>query len=214
MTGGIGVIAEIKRRSPSKPDLAPDLDAQVMARAYENGGATCLSVLTDAPHFGGSPTDLMMARSACRLPVLRKDFTMNRGDVADARLMGADCVLLIVAALTDEELDDLHRAATSVGLDVLVEVHDEPEIERALAIDATMIGVNQRDLATFSVNSGRAAKLAPLLPDGVIRVAESGIKGPDDVRRLADAGYHAALVGEYLVRSSSPDQAVQTLVWA
>ena len=142
----MAVISEVKRRSPSKGDLFPDLDPAVLARQYERGGATCLSVLTDEEWFGGSAADLRAARAAVRLPVLRKDFTVHRHDVLDARIMGADCVLLIVAALDDDELADFHPLATEVGLDVLVEIHDEAELERALAVDATLIGVNQRDL--------------------------------------------------------------------
>ena len=205
------VIAEVKRRSPSKGDLAPDLVPEVLAKSYAAGGAACLSVLTDSRFFGGSPGDLAEARAAVDLPVLRKDFTVNGRDVADARLMGADCVLLIVAALDDVELQELHELAGTVGLDALVEVHDEAELERALAVGARLVGVNQRDLVTFSVDTDRAVRVAGAMPDGIVRVAESGITGRDDAKRLVDAGYHAMLVGEHLVTSGDPERAVRDL---
>ncbi|MDP9420273.1 MAG: indole-3-glycerol phosphate synthase TrpC [Actinomycetota bacterium] len=208
---GVAVIAEIKRRSPSRGDLAPRLVAAEVARTYQAGGAAALSVLTDVEFFGGSPADLGQARAACRLPVLRKDFTVDRRDVLDARIMGADAVLLIVAALDDAELRALVALAAEVGLDALVEVHDEVEVDRALAAGATLVGVNQRDLLTFAVDPDRALRLAPLLPSETVRVAESGITGPDDVARLADAGYDAVLVGERLVTSSDPEGAVRSL---
>jgi indole-3-glycerol phosphate synthase len=208
---GVGVIAEIKRRSPSKGDLAPGLDPAALARAYADGGATCLSVLTDEAFFGGSAADLAAARAAVDLPVLRKDFTVAAADVYDARIMGADAVLLIAAALDDDELAELHQLALAVGLDVLVEVHDEPEVARALAVGATMVGVNQRDLVSFDVDQERAVRVVPLIPAEVVRVAESGITGPDDARVLGGAGYDAVLVGEHLVRSGDPATAVRAL---
>ena len=207
----VAVIAEVKRRSPSKGDLFADLDPGVLAGQYEAGGASCLSVLTDVDHFGGSAADLAAARSGCSLPVLRKDFTVAAADVCDARTMGADAVLLIAAALDDAELADFHRLAVEVGLDPLVEIHDEAELERALAVDARLIGVNQRDLVTFEVDTDRAVRLAPQMPAGVVRVAESGVRGPDDARRLADAGYHAVLVGESLVTHGDPAAGVEAL---
>lgn len=208
------VIAEIKRRSPSKGDLAGDLDPAVMAKAYEAGGASCLSVLTDTPHFGGSPADLAEARSATDLPVLRKDFTVDERDVCDARLMGADAVLLIVAALDRSELRAFASLAYDLGLDALVEVHDEREADRALDIGTTLLGVNQRDLLTFEVDTDRATRVAAAVPADVTTVAESGITGPADARRLAEAGYTAVLVGEHLVTSSDPAAAVRELVTA
>lgn len=208
---GIAVISEVKRRSPSKGDLAVALDPTFLAKQYEAGGASCLSVLTDLEFFGGSVADLQAARAACSLPVLRKDFTVGVVDVVEARLMGADCVLLIAAALDDDELHDLHALAHELGLDALVEIHDEAELERALAVGADLIGVNQRDLVTFGVDTERAVRLAPRMPAGVVRVAESGIRGPDDARVLADAGYHAVLVGESLVTSGDPAAAVAAL---
>ena len=209
--GEPAVIAEVKRRSPSRGDLAVDLDPAGTATEYVAGGAACLSVLTDVDHFGGSPDDLAAARGAVGVPVLRKDFTVDTRDICDARLMGADAVLLIAAALDDAELTDFHALAVEVGLDALVEIHDEAELERALTVGARLIGVNQRDLATFEVDTARAVRMAPLMPDWVVRVAESGIRGPADARTLVDAGYHALLVGELVVTSSDRTGAVRAL---
>ena len=208
---GVSVISEIKRRSPSKGDLAEGLDPEVFAVAYESGGASCLSVLTDEDFFGGSILDLQRALSACSLPVLRKDFTVSRHDVCDARLMGADCVLLIAAALSEDELRIFHELAVSIGLDVLVEIHDEKELELALQVKATLIGVNQRDLVTFQVDHERALRMANQIPAGVARVAESGVRNAQDAAELHDAGYHAILVGESLVTSPDPSEAVRLL---
>jgi indole-3-glycerol phosphate synthase len=208
---GLGVIAEVKRASPSKGDLHAGLDPAQVARAYADGGATCLSVLTDEQWFRGSASDLQAARTAVAVPVLRKDFTVAPADVLDARIMGADCVLLIAAALDDAELVDLYALALEVGLDVLVEIHDEPELERALAVGATLVGVNQRDLVTFEVDTDRAVRMAPQMPAGVVRVAESGVRGVADATRLADAGYHAVLVGESLVTAGDHAAAVAAL---
>ena len=205
------MIAEIKRRSPSKGDLAIGLDPVTLAQQYEAGGAACLSVLTDVEFFGGSSADLVAARDACALPVLRKDFTVSAHDVCDARLMGADCVLLIAAALDQGELETLLALARRIGLDALIEIHDEPELQRAIDAGADLIGVNQRDLVTFTVDTARAVRMAPQMPDGVVRVAESGIAGPDDAAVLAAAGFHAVLVGEHLVTSGDPESAVTAL---
>src|SRR3954452_3737764 len=204
----LAVISEIKRRSPSKGNLNPDLDPASIAKTYEAGGATCLSVLTDEQFFGGSVADLQAARASCALPVLRKDFTVSQFDVADARLMGADCVLLIAAALDPSMLIDLHALAVDLGLDVLVEIHDELELEAALLAQATMIGVNQRDLYTFEVDHARAVRMAKQIPAGVVTVAESGVRDADDARSLRDAGYDAILVGETLVTASDPRTAI------
>jgi indole-3-glycerol phosphate synthase len=209
---GLSVIAEIKRRSPSKGPLNVDLDPRVVSEAYEGGGATCLSVLTDAEFFGGSIDDLNIARASTALPVLRKDFTVSPRDVADARLMGADAVLLIVAALDRVQLLEFHELATSLELDALVEVHDEPELEIALGVGATLVGVNQRDLVTFEVDHERAQRMAAAIPEGVVKVAESGVRDRDDARRLADAGYDAILVGETLVTSGDPAEALRQLL--
>ena len=213
-SGGAAVIAEVKRRSPSKGDLRAGLDPARLAADYQRGGARALSVLTDAEWFGGSADDLRLARTAAALPVLRKDFTVDPRDVIDAGLMGADCVLLIAAALDGAELADLSGLARDIGLDCLVEVHDEAELERALACGASLVGVNQRDLYTFEVDQARAVRVAAAIPDGVVRVAESGIRDRDDVAALADAGYHAVLVGESLVTSADPEAAVRGLLAA
>ncbi len=210
--GGVAAIAEVKRRSPSKGPLAPDLVPASLAKAYEQGGAACLSVLTDTEFFGGSPDDLREARRAVGLPVLRKDFTVCVADLCDARVMGADAVLLIVSALAQRELQELFETASQLGLDALVEVHDEAEAERALACGARLVGVNQRDLSTFEVDTDRAVRVAAALPADVVRVAESGIASARDVRRLAGAGFDAVLVGEALVRSPDPGAALAALL--
>lgn len=210
----LAVISEVKRRSPSKGDLSAGLDPAALAADYARGGASCLSVLTDAEFFGGSVADLQAARAAVPLPVLRKDFTVCERDVLDARLMGADCVLLIAAALEPAELVAFHSLAVEVGLDVLVEIHDERELEVALAADATLVGVNQRDLVTFAVDHERALRMAAAMPSHVVTVAESGVRGPDDAGRLHRAGYRAVLVGETLVTSGDPAAAVAALVRA
>mgnify|MGYP002725512571 FL=1 len=210
--GLMAVIAEIKRRSPSRGDLAVDLDPAEMAVAYMDGGATCLSVLTDQDHFGGSTADLRSARGAVPLPVLRKDFTVDPRDVCDAALMGADAVLLIAAALDDSELSDFLDLATELGLDALAEVHDEAELERVLAAGADLVGVNQRDLYTFQVDTDRARRVGARIPAGVERVAESGVRTRADAAALYDSGFRAILVGESLVTSGDPCGAVAALV--
>ncbi|NNE12702.1 MAG: indole-3-glycerol-phosphate synthase, partial [Ilumatobacter sp.] len=210
-TDRLAVISEIKRRSPSKGDLFADLDPAELAQQYATGGASCLSVLTDEEFFGGSSADLAAARAACDLPVLRKDFTVSAHDVVDARLMGADCVLLIAAALDPAELVELHALAVDIGLDVLVEIHDESELDAALRAEASVIGVNQRDLVTFEVDHQRAVRVGAAIPDGVVKVAESGVRGPADARALRAAGYDAVLVGETLVIAGDPTAAVAAL---
>jgi indole-3-glycerol phosphate synthase len=209
---GLAVIAEIKRASPSKGPLVADLDPAGVATSYQAGGAAALSVLTDREFFSGSPEDLAAARAATALPVLRKDFTVGRADVLDARLMGADGVLLIAAALDPNLLRELLVLAGDIGLDALVEVHDEGEAEAVLAAGASVIGVNQRDLVTFEVDTARAERVVKVLPDSVVRVAESGIRGREDVRRLALAGFDAVLVGESLVTAPDPASAVAALI--
>lgn len=199
----LAVIAEIKRRSPSRGLLCHDLDPKVVAEQYKNAGASCISVLTDSDFFGGSVDDLKSARGAVDLPVLRKDFTVSLNDICDAKLMNADCILLIVAALNKVELAEFHNFASELGLDVLVEIHDEPELDLALEIGAKMIGVNQRNLKTFEVDQQRAVRIAKKIPSSVVRVAESGVRTRDDALQLRDAGYHAVLVGESLVTSKN-----------
>ena len=199
----LAVIAEIKRRSPSRGLLSHDLDPKVVAEQYKNAGASCISVLTDSDFFGGSVGDLKSARGAVDLPVLRKDFTVSLNDICDAKLMNADCILLIVAALNKVELAEFHNFASELGLDVLVEIHDEPELDLALEVGAKMIGVNQRNLRTFEVDQQRAVRIAKKIPGSVVRVAESGVRTRDDALQLRDAGYHAVLVGETLVTSKN-----------
>ena len=206
------VIAEIKRKSPSKGVLHPDLIASNISALYEQGGASCLSVLTDEHFFGGSVEDLQRARASTSLPVIRKDFTVSEFDVVDARLMGADCVLLIAAALSNDELSRFFDLATHIGLDVLVETHDESELDRALNVGANIVGVNQRDLITFEVDHARAERMASLIPPTVVRVAESGVRDAHDARRLRDAGYDAVLVGESIVTAVDPVSAVRDLL--
>jgi len=207
----LGVIAEIKRRSPLKGLLSADLDPQKLAHEYESGGACCLSVLTDVEYFGGSSADLQKARESVSIPVLRKDFTVDLRDICDARIMGADALLLIAAALGANELVDFDAFGTEIGLDVLVEIHDEKELEHALAAQATLIGVNQRDLVTFNVDHKRAIRMAGVIPTGVVRVAESGVRDAADARSLRDAGYDAILVGESLVTSLDPVETLRSL---
>jgi len=204
-------VAEIKRRSPSKGDLFADLDPAVLARQYVVGGASCLSVLTDGPHFGGSIDDLRTARAAVDIPVLRKDFTVSERDVFDTRLMGADCILLIAAALEANQLVELSGTALAIGLDVLVEIHDEDELAVAVAAAAPAIGVNQRDLVTFEVDHARAERMAGVIPDAVVKIAESGVRDANDASALRRAGYDAILVGETLVRSGDPTAELRSL---
>lgn len=201
------VIAEIKRRSPSKGLIRADFDPVALARAYVRGGAAALSVLTDEHFFGGHLDHLRRVREAVEIPILRKDFVVDAYQIDEARAAGADAVLLIVSALDPERLADLHAHAGALGLDALVEVHDEAELEGALAVGATLVGVNNRDLRTFEVDLGVTERLARLLPAGdvVLLVAESGILGAEDVARLARAGARAHLVGESLMRQ--PDVA-------
>ena len=207
----LSVIAEIKRRSPSKGTLGGDVDPAEVAREYELGGAAALSVLTDEDHFGGSRQDLVLARAAGDLPVLRKDFCVDERHLYDARIMGADAVLLIVAALSDQELLRFSALAAELDLDALVEVHDEREAYRALEAGATIIGVNQRDLVTFEVDHERAVRVGASLPTSVVRIAESGVRGPRDAAVLHAAGFDAVLVGESVVTADDRVAAVRAL---
>ena len=207
----IAIIAEVKRRSPSGGDLDASLDAATVAGQYLAGGAACLSVLTDESFFGGSASDLRAVRKAVDIPVLRKDFTVDARDICDARIMGADAVLLIVSALDDRELVDFHSLSNELGMDVLVEVHDETELERAVVMGASLVGVNQRDLVTFEVDERRAVRLASLMPDGVVGVAESGIRDGKAAAALSQVGYHALLVGESLITARDRAAAVRAL---
>jgi indole-3-glycerol phosphate synthase len=198
------VIAEIKKASPSKGVMRPDFDPASIARSYAANGAACLSVLTDADFFHGSEAFLDAARSACNLPVLRKDFTLDAYQVYEARAIGADCILLIVAALGDAALLELSLLAAELDLDVLIEVHDEEELERALAIPAPLIGVNNRDLRTFETSIDTTLRLAAQIPYDRLLVTESGIRTPDDVARLRAEGIQAFLIGETFMRAEDP----------
>jgi indole-3-glycerol phosphate synthase len=210
--GQLNVIAEFKRRSPSKGVIREDLHPVKVAQAYEVAGAAALSVLTEEQFFGGTLDDLREARGATLLPVLRKDFVVDAYQLWESWYAGADAVLLIVAALTNQELTELHATAHEIGLDALVEVHDRDELRRALAVGARLVGVNNRDLRTMEVSLQTALDLAPHIPDAVTAVVESGIKGPGDVRRLRDAGYDAFLVGEHLMSARDPGAALEELI--
>jgi len=209
----LAVIAEIKRRSPSKGDLAPDLDPAKTAAAYEDGGASCLSVLTDGPFFGGSVSDLQAARDAApSTPILRKDFTIDADQVYETKGIGADAILLIVAALPDDGyLHELHELATDLGLSPLVEVHDDAELDRALAIGATFVGINARDLGSFAEDLSVGERLVGRLPERAVSVAESAIRSVADAERMAAVGFDAVLVGEALVRADDPTALVRDL---
>jgi indole-3-glycerol phosphate synthase len=210
--GRYGLIAEIKKASPSAGMIRPDFDPAVLARAYEMGGAACLSVLTDAPFFRGSDDDLRAARAAALLPVLRKDFILDPYQIVESRRIGADCVLLIMAALSDAVARELAAAAAELGMDVLAEIHDRDELERALRLGVRLIGVNNRNLKTLSVDLATTERLTPEVPPGRVVVAESGIRGPEDLDRLAHAGARCFLVGETLMREPDVTAATRRLL--
>ncbi|MDE0169531.1 MAG: indole-3-glycerol phosphate synthase TrpC [bacterium] len=212
LTGpGLSIIAEFKRASPSKGIINAGMDPSERAAAFESGGASAMSVLTEPDHFMGGPEDLRAARSATSLPALRKDFTLDTVHVWEARAMGADAVLLIVAILDDPLLAKLLRTAEEAGLTALVEVHSREEAIRALDAGARIVGVNNRDLRTFDVDLATSEVISPLLEAVDVRIAESGVKGPEDATRLRAAGYDALLVGEYLSRSTDPAKAIAGL---
>ncbi|WP_106478472.1 indole-3-glycerol phosphate synthase TrpC [Phytohalomonas tamaricis] len=209
--GDPAVIAEVKRASPSKGIIREDFNPSAIATSYEAGGAACLSVLTDVDFFQGSEDFLIAAREACNLPVLRKDFMVDPYQVFEARAMGADCILLIVAALDDVLMKDLHQQAQALGMDVLVEVHDEPELERALALDLSLVGINNRDLRTFDTTLETTFRLLAQVPRGVTVVTESGITRREDVERMRAHHVNAFLVGERFMREEEPGQALREL---
>lgn len=208
---GCAVIAEHKRRSPSAGPIRPGSSVGEIVAAYERGGAVAVSVLTEERHFDGSLADLRDARAACALPLLRKDFTVDPYQLAEAVAAGADAILLIVAALERAELRALHEEAAERGLDALVEVHDDAELDVALDVGAQLVGINNRDLRDFSVEVERTYSLLGAIPDGVLVVSESGIRTAADVTRLRDAGVAAALVGERLMREADPEAALRAL---
>ena len=211
---GVAVIAEVKRSSPSKGDLAPIADPAALAADYEAGGAHCISVLTEERRFHGSLADLAAVRAAVDVPVLRKDFVVTSYQLWEARAYGADLVLLIVAALEQNALTSLVERAESLGLTPLVEVHDEEEVARAVDAGAKVIGVNARNLKTLEVDRDTFARVAPSIPDGVVKIAESGVRGPHDLIAYANCGADAVLVGESLVTGKDPRTAVSDLVTA
>lgn len=206
-----GVIAEIKKASPSKGVIRPDFEPAGIARAYEAGGAACLSVLTDERYFQGHDTYLTAAREATALPALRKDFVVDAWQVFESRTLGADCILLIVAALDPDRLAEFGALARDLGMDVLVEVHDAAEVETALALAPTLLGINNRDLRTFETTLDTTLALLPAIPPEVTVVTESGIHAPGDVRRMRDAGVEAFLVGEAFMREAQPGDALERL---
>ncbi len=209
--GGAAVIAEIKKASPSKGVIRESFDPVEIAKSYQAGGASCLSVLTDHDYFQGHEDYLTMARAACSLPVIRKDFIIDPYQVMEARAIGADCILLIVAALDDQQLADLSEAARAEGMDVLVEVHDRAELERALKLDLELIGINNRNLRTFETSLETTIDLLPLIPDDCMVVTESGIHSSVDVALMRDHDVHAFLVGEAFMRADDPGQALADL---
>ena len=209
--GHAAVIAEVKKASPSKGVIREHFDPADIARSYEEGGAACLSVLTDVDFFQGSEAALVAARQACSLPVIRKDFIVDPYQVLEARAMGADCILLIAAALEDEQMQALYEQAVGLGMDVLVEVHDADELQRSLALSPMLLGINNRDLRTFDVSLETTLSLLDSIPAGTHVVTESGIMNSSDVLRMREANVHAFLVGEAFMRAENPGAALREM---
>lgn len=207
-----GLIAEIKKASPSVGIIREDFNPADLAKAYRAGGAACLSILTDEPYFQGKTEYLMAGRAACDLPVLRKDFIVDPYQVYETRAMGADCMLIIMAALEDALVSDIYQLATSLSLDVLFEIHDHAELDRALKLSPRMVGVNSRNLKTLKVDLNTALDIAAAMPADILRVAESGIHSHEDLKRLQNAGFPAFLVGESLMRQPDVTAATQALL--